>query len=532
MTYLKNTVNQFDLSAPNNQNQRTIRTLSIIGGHNPVRAQSANGTLRLQLQQGITISDEIPGTRITFLNKSRIRNRSNNLDYFLDLGTDFLSFGIQPGVEFFLPVYQGVIRNQVFTGNGALNQSYAVVVPSTQDIDNNRVLVRVNSTIWTQRDHLFDMLPAENAYVVRTGFNGGIEIWFGNNSFGAVPQVGDQIEVEYIVTDGADGNILNTTDNDWIFVDEVFDAFGGLVDVENNFFVFISDEVGFGSDGESIEFTKSIMPFISRNFVLARPEQFNFVLRRLNIFSQVDAYTTEKGTQFDNNNPLDDSIVYLFLVPNFRLFLQANTTVNYFNLDINAFTLDQNEQTKIIQYLNSQGTVGVGIGVRIVQPQISRYVLTISLFIFEDVTQPAVRDAVLDALSTYFIDLQRRDRIPKSDLIRVVEQVDGVDSVSVTILSQRNEEYHKQNIDFVESVLQADPTADPATVQLDGYDPDRVLGLDPDLNDILISKDELALIRGGWLDRFNNNYADMPRNQGLGSVNFIFKGTTRRQVNV
>jgi hypothetical protein len=531
MTYLKNTVNQFDLSSPDNQNDRTIRTLAVISGHSPVRAQSASGTLRLQVRPAIDIEEEIQGSKITFFNRSRIRNKTNNLEYFLDLGKDFVSYDVEPGSSLFLPIIQGVIQTQTFTATGEPNQSYSVVLPPFQSVEQNIFQVKVDGNTWTKRGHLYDILPEERAYSARTGFNGGLEIWFGNGNFGQIPQTGDEIEVTYIISNGEDGNLPNNLTDDFTYIDEVYDKFGNLVDVESNFFTFIENEISFGSDTESVEFTKSIMPYISRNFVLAKPEQFIFVLKRLNIFTQINAYTTEKGTQFDNKNPLDDSIVYLFLVPDFTRYIVGNTS-NYFNVDINAFYLDDTEKQKIVTYLNTQGIVGVGIGVKIIQPVISRYVLNISLITFDDVENDSVRGQVLEALSDYFIDLQRRDRIPKSDLIRVIENVDGVDSVSVRIVSQKNEEYHRQYEEYKTSIMLSDPTANPDNIIMEDYDPDLVLGLDKDLNDILIDKDELALIRGGWHDRYGTFYDQVPKKQGLGSVNFIFKSRTKRTINV
>jgi len=513
MTYLKNTVNQFDLSAPNNVNARTIRTLAMIGGHDPVRGQSATGTLRLQVRPTITISEEIGGSKITFLNRTRIRNKTNNLDYYLDLGVNSISFIIAPGVDFYLPVTQGLNKTQIFTGLGEKNQSLSIVAPSIQEVEQNRIVVRVNSQVWSKREHLYDMLPNEDSYFVKTGFTGSAEIWFGNDNFGRTPEVGDKIEVNYVVTEGFAGNILNSVDNDFVFIDEVFDAFGNLVDIEKNFFIFIENEIGFGADAESIEFTKAIMPFVSRNFVLAKPEQFTFVLRRLNIFSQVNAYTTEKGSDFDNQDPLDDSIVYIFLVPDFTQFLKNNNTANYFTLNSDAFTLDNNEKNKIIQYLNAQGTIGVGIGVKIIQPVQSKYILNIVLFYFNDVSIKNVNEEILNSLSDYFVNLQRRDIIPKSDLIRVVENVDGVDSVSIGIISEKNEAYHREFEEFKESIMKSDPTADPDKIVMEDYDPKLVLGLDPVLNDIIITKDELILIRGGWKDRFGTFYDELPNNK-------------------
>jgi len=532
MVYLKNTVNQFDLSSPTNLNKRTIRTLSLIGGHNPVRGQSSTGTIMLQVLQDVSISKEMPGQKVTFINKTRIRNKTNNLDYMLDFGSNYMSFNVVPGTKMYLPVKQGSISTQSFTGTGDENQSFAVVVSNNQEIGEDGIIVRVNGSIWTQRDHIYDILPNEDAYVIRTGFEQGIEVWFGNSNFGKIPEIGEEILVEYIITDGSQGNILNNVTNDWIFIDEVYDMFGGIINIEKNFIITIYNEINFGSDGESVEFTKSIMPFISRNFVLSRPEHFIFILKRLNIFSQVFAYTTEKGTQFDNKNPLDDSIVYLFLVPNFAVYLKNNATASYFSLNINAFYLDDYEQEKVLKYLYTQGTVGIGIGVNIIQPVMSKYIFNISLYIYENADESNLRKNVLNALSDYFMNLQRRDRIPKSDLIKVVENITEVDSVSILILSEKNETYHKQYYDYVESIMKANPTVDPSKIKMEGYDTDLVLGLDPDLNDILIDKNELPLIRGGWIDRYGNYYNDIPVDNGLGSVNFIIKGYTSRIVQI
>jgi len=532
MVYLKNVVNQFDLSSPTNLNPRTIRTLSIIGGHDPVRPQSATGSIKLQIVQGVSISKEIPGQKITFVNKTKLKNKTNNLDYFLDLGSNFISFNVVPGTEIYLPVKQGIIQTQVFTGSSTENQSFSIVVSNNQTVAEDGIIVRVNGNIWTRRIHIYDMLPNEQSYVVRSGFEGGIEIWFGNGNFGKIPEIGEEIYVEYIVTAGSSGNILNNISNDWIFVDEVYDTYGGIVDVEKNFIITIDQEINFGSDGESVEFTKSIMPFISRNLVLSRPEQFMFVLQRLNVFSQVYAYTTEKGSQFDNKNPIDDSIVYLFLVPNYTVYLKNNSTASYFNLNINAFYFDEYEQEKILRYLYTQGTIGIGIGVKIVQPVISKYVFTISLYIYENANEQNLRKNILDALSDYFVNLKRRDRIPKSDLIKVIEGVNEVDSVSINIISEKNETYHKKYYDYVESIIKKNPNANPAEIKMEGYDPNLVLGLDPDLNDILIDKNELPLIRGGWFDRFGNYYNDIPTDNGLSSVNFIIKGYTPRIIQI
>ena len=105
------------------------------------------------------------------------------------------------------------------------------------------------------------MLPDEKACVVKTGFNGGIDIVFGNGGFGAIPKISAGIEVNYIITDGSLGNIFRRTRDDWKFVDDVLDGNGDSVDIAKLFNIDIYTDINFGADKESLSFTKSILPF-------------------------------------------------------------------------------------------------------------------------------------------------------------------------------------------------------------------------------------------------------------------------------
>lgn len=57
--YLKNTINQFNLSRANSDNYDIIRSAAIVAGHNPQRAVSSSGTLRCQINGNSDISEDI-----------------------------------------------------------------------------------------------------------------------------------------------------------------------------------------------------------------------------------------------------------------------------------------------------------------------------------------------------------------------------------------------------------------------------------------------------------------------------------------
>jgi hypothetical protein len=58
------------------------------------------------------------------------------------------------------------------------------------------------------------MIPASKSYVVKTSFVKGVDIIFGNGSYGYVPPAGSIIKVKYLVSQGIDGNINNNKIND------------------------------------------------------------------------------------------------------------------------------------------------------------------------------------------------------------------------------------------------------------------------------------------------------------------------------
>jgi len=62
------------------------------------------------------------------------------------------------------------------------------------------------------------------------------------------------------------------------------------------------------------------------------------------------------------------------------------------------------------------------------------------------------------------------------------------------------------------------------------YDSENAIGLDPILGDILIEKEELPIIRGGFTDRYNNFYNMQPGNGLFSPINIlILPEKTRRK---
>ena len=268
--YLKNSIIGLDVNQPG-ITERMIKNAAIFAGHIPGRAISASGTLRFSLKTDVDLEKDIPGGKISFFNKLNIKNKTNSLDYSFNIGTERTTHRLNPNYQFFIPIIQGKWITKTYTGFGQALQTISSNESGQKDVENFNVQVTVNGDLWTIKKHIYEMIPDEQAVVVRTGFNGGVDIIFGNGGFGAIPQLGAPIQVSYLTSEGSLGNIFRRTRNDWNFVGSIFDGNGQTVDIDKIFNIDIYNDITFGADGETIEFTRTILPIVSNNLVLALP---------------------------------------------------------------------------------------------------------------------------------------------------------------------------------------------------------------------------------------------------------------------
>jgi len=512
--YLKNAINQFDLSDPNALNDRIIRNAAIFAGHIPGRGISATGTLKLTLKTNIDLEKEIPGSRVTFFNRTSMKNKTNSLEYAINIGNDKVTHKISPNFQFFLPVIQGKWSSSTFTGTGEMLQTFQVALAGQKDIENFNVEVLVNGDYWSIKKHIYELLPDEQSCVVRTGFNGGIDIVFGNSGFGAIPPVGAIIEISYIITDGSFGNIFRRTPNDWTFITDAIDGFGNSLDASKIFNIDIYTDINFGADKESLQFTKNILPIASNNFVLGLPQQYAYEIKKLGVFSHVNAY--EKYGS-----------IFIVATPNIKLF--KNQNADYFTIDIRAFSLDDYEKSKIDKYLRTGGNIQLTRKYRIDSPILSYYVINIFIITYSDAADDSVNAQILDRISEYFLNFSRIDRVPKVDIIKEIASIPDINSVDIQFICKNNEDYHRQNKVNAENKMNKFASSfntDISTSKVDpNFNPKQSVGLDPVLGDIVFDPSEIPVVRGGWYDRNNVYYSDNIDDKGLKSVNIIKKGT-------
>lgn len=555
--YNKNSVNQIAIDYATDD--RMITNLARISGHNPTRPISATGTINLRLKTGIDIEEQIGGSKIKINNRTLLKNKTNSLYYNVVLGSEFALYDVTSDMSIQLNVIQGKYETAKYTGQGVKNQSFSVNVEGISNIENFNYAVYYNGKFLSGKAHLVDMLPYEYAYFSRTGFQGGLDIYFGNGDFGFVPDVGSIIEVKYLLSDGKNGNILNNKVNDFNFIDSVYDGNGDILNIETLFDITISDDITFGANKEDKVFTKNSIAFVSRNFVLSTPDQFIYTLKKLNMFSLINAFNTLDEKNENNNSYINqfvtevfgqnvqnreqiiekleeffpnvyNNVIYLYLIPDVRNYFLSD--YNYFTIPFDAFYLDSSEKMKIMNYLRMMGTLSITTNVKIIDPIISRYVVNIYVRRFSNDFEDNIRNKIIGVVSDYFINVNRFDRIVKAELItKIKEQVSGVDSLNLDFVCKKNEDYHRDKKILVVNANTPNTNdtnllPPPTPVNPDRYDPNKVLGLDPIQGDIIAEKNEFAVLRGGWYDKNGIYYNDVPIINGLSTINIIWTGVS------
>lgn len=467
--------------------ESSIYGLATLAGHNPSRSISAKGEVSIKWN-GKKFED-IGGSAVLIPKNSQIKCLNNGKTYLLKFPQEYTRLNLNPNDKLSCSIIEGIINTNQYTGNGSKLQSYNISARGTSSIENFEVSVTVNGVEWKKYDSLYDIPRNGFGYLVRSSIISGIDVFFGNNDFGYPPPAGAVIQVSYLESTGASGNILveDSTSAIFSFDSDGTDLYGNSVTLSDILQVTCTIAPQMGANQESVDLTRLIAPKTSRSFVLANPTNYITFFEKFGQFSIIEAFTT-----FDDQYIGDDNVIYLILVPDIQLTLKSNES--YFDVPLSRFKLTTPQRDRIYQLLDESGQKIVTTDVKILDPIIKKYVVNIAITIFEGNDPDTIKSSIVNILSNYFLNIRRRDKIPRSDLIAAIEGVSGIDSVSLYFVSQSNEDAKRQN-----------PNS-----------PD--IGFD-EFGDILMGKDEIVIISGGWDDRNGIHYDLGAGMENLSSVN-------------
>lgn len=462
----------------------SVRSLARIAGYDPARAMGAQGEIEVSWNTKATTTG---GGAVLLLENTRIQCDQNGLVYTLILNGPKVKISLIRGTSFKFKIVQGSFTEILFTGNGTALQSFSVPVKGGSLVDQFYINTTVNDNKWKKYDSLYDIPLQGEGYLVKSGIAEGIDIYFGNSNFGKVPPRGSLIKVQYLQTLGFAGNLRSTATSKitYRFLDTGTDLFGAEVNLNDYLQIVNTVDPSFGANEEPIAITRLAAPKTSRAFVFANAGNYEIYLQRFNIFSQIQAFST-----FDDEYLDDDNVVYLYLVPDVTIGLSSNE--DYFSIPLSYFLLTTSQKLSILNLLEDSGSMIATTVVKIIEPVIVRYVGNAILTVFEGYDPELIKDKIQASISAYMINLKRRDKIPKSDMIALIESIPGVDSVSFYFVGQLNEAYHAAT-DILPNVT---PTQLTTNIGFDQF------------GDIIIGRGELIVLRGGWNDR-NGMYYEL-----------------------
>ena len=565
--YIEDSITELNILTASRPN--SVKGLSVLTGHNPSRGIAARGTLSYTYN-GQKI--DIYGNTVIIPNYTQIVSTTSGLTYTVVLPGQEAHLDLTSITNYIdVNIMQGKLEYQQATGTGDPLQSFNFQSKKGSFIDNFFVNIFVDGKQWQIKDSILDMDFYEESVMVKTGQTGGIDVFFGNGYNGQVPNLGSSILVEYLITDGENGNIRTPEAKaltNWKFVTKGYSLNGQEIDLNKILQVSIQKDILFGALEEPIYLTRLLAPHMSRSFVLANQTNYIYFLKKLNMFTIVDAIpgfatfedryaldkynsakttfesvseeyrfllstvgansskTIAKKVEVDNaqkqlyywqeqveEQKKDDNTVYLYLVPDVNKRIPANQ--NYYNCGLDSFQLTDLEKSGILDLIEESGQRIITVDNAIMTLRYPRFVLNISLIIFEGFELNTVRESIIAKTSDYFLQNTRRDRIPQSDLVRIIEMIDGVDSVSVWFDADKNN----------------------FSIYGDGY------GID-DYGDIILGrsvkdafgnsvsvKDLYPLIRGGFESYNGISYEDSTAKDKLSTVNIQLRGITANDFN-
>lgn len=428
--YIEHSITEMNIETASGT--QSIAGIAKITGHNITLATAPTGVLSISLKQK---PSDTSIKFVTIPNYININLAQNGGNYIALFNSDFLKIDlttITPGKREYFRVFQGNLAYQVFTGTNEENQTYEVNLKEGDMTAMGMTNVYVNGERMLIRDSLYDMTFGEKSCVIKPGINSGISVQFGSSSMGFVPPLGAEIFVEYVLTDGPNGNVLKSNKLTWQFEAFGIDNNNNEINLNDLFHISMASPIDNGTLPEDINITKSLIPHASRSLVLAQTTNYEVMFRKMNLFSIIKVWT-----HYDRFNPYVDNIVYCVLVPDLTKRVVNNQ--GYFTLPIERFLLTNYEKYEISERIERSGQKIWGTYIYFVQPKISNYAMNLFIKVKPNIDKRQLRKQIIDSVSNYLLTFSRIDYLPKSEIIALLKENTMIDAVSVEFVSEKIE---------------------------------------------------------------------------------------------
>jgi len=161
----------------------------------PARQISAQGFLTFSIAAPISLNVYIP----------KYTSCQSNVGIKYLTSQDFVLLAGQSSVT--VPCIQGQIVSVNQASNGAANQIYNI---NDTNIENTNLFVYVANALWNQVSSFVASTATSPDYMLRTEMDGTVSVMFNDGISGMIPPGGAQITMQYVKTDGVNGNAYSS----------------------------------------------------------------------------------------------------------------------------------------------------------------------------------------------------------------------------------------------------------------------------------------------------------------------------------
>ena len=212
-------------------------------------------------------------------------------------------------------VHQGTIKTLSWTYDSAkLVQQFLVIDPKC---DRETISLTVNAIPWEHNQNLSELLPGSLAYFMQEGLDSVTELYFGNDIFGKTPRDTHEIVVEYLSTNGEQGNYISTV-QDQVFSLDV--AIGGIYD-SNRVIIETVNVSNLGSMAETTDSIRNTSPksYERQNRAVTAEDYKSILLEK---YPNIDSISVWGG---EDNDPPQYGAVFISIKPKHGLELSPLT---------------------------------------------------------------------------------------------------------------------------------------------------------------------------------------------------------------
>jgi hypothetical protein len=222
-----------------------------------------------------------------------------------------------------LTVYQGTLLTKQWVVDGSTDQRFLIENPFV-DIGTLRVTVRKSGAsaglAFSKVDNIIDIKSDSNIFLIQESSNETYELLFGDGIFGNKLEVGDTVDISYIITDGKAGN----EGRNFAFSGNIVNDAGSSIAPRSVVSVITSQSARNGADIESVDSVRYFAPrmYSAQNRAVT-PRDYEAIVQ--SIYPNTESVSVVGGEELD---PPEFGTVVLSIKPRNGTFLSDFTKQN------------------------------------------------------------------------------------------------------------------------------------------------------------------------------------------------------------